>query len=367
VRVPLEPFNKLAPKLQGRAIWIDAGLDALERLDSKKPQPQSFNDYLIYLNGFKSFSAVTGQLFTKSPDKKKIQDFIFEVLDRCIEKTPKWISVPQLPHDLGTGRNKINRLFAEAAGKWKIDRKFAGILIVPLIITHQQQIKLKGERDKRRTALIQAVSSSGADAYWAVESSLSDQDGSGTFETSRFPSLIDLHQELCGSLPNLSISVAGPYWGMNLVLWAKGLVTHFGTGLGNSYQYHVPGGHIAPGKVRIAIPPLRRWAISDPELEPWLAQSLEKLDASDPAHAQFSALLKDFTKIRNDNRAQTAKFYREWMDKLALASPQGRSLALFQDVSTAYVTGKGLPDLPSAEGTARRPERIAKQLMMVSL
>jgi hypothetical protein len=52
-----------------------------------------------------------------------------------------------------------------------------------------------------------------------------------TFDSIRFPALIKFHQEINASLPREAVSVAGPYWGLNLVLWAKGIVKHPAIGI----------------------------------------------------------------------------------------------------------------------------------------
>jgi hypothetical protein len=135
--------------------------------------------------------------------------------------------------------------------------------------------------------------------------------------------------------------------------------------LGNGYQYHVAGGTPKAAKRRIALPPLRRWATANAELETWLSG----LPKTDPAYKDLRDLATGFRKyaFENEARGQVARFYKSWFEKIAAVQPSGRALALYQDFSTAYVLGKPLPDLPDDEGTARRPERIAEQFMLQCL
>jgi hypothetical protein len=215
----------------------------------------------------------------------------------------------------------------------------------------------------------QCYEASGASGIWAVDSSLSDQEGSGTFDKVRFPAIIKLHEELNALLPNNKIAIAGPYWGLNLVLWARGLITNPAVGLGNTYQYHLPGGLVMKqGKTRVALPPLRRWAVASSQLKSWLQQSIAKLSPGDSARTALEDLEMNFSKLQIQGREQIAGFYRDWLNELETVPQQGRALALYQQLSSAFVLGRGLPELPKKdEQAARRPERVAKQLMLVCL
>jgi hypothetical protein len=144
------------------------------------------------------------------------------------------------------------------------------------------------------------------------------------------------------------------------------LVTHPAIGLGNSYQYHVPGSIITGGKSRLALTPIRRLAIATPQLRTWLEKASSQLSASDPTAVDFATMVKDFGKLQVplEGRWQISKFYKGWFDKFSTLPPSGRALALYQDLSSAYVLGKNLPKLPEEEKTARSPARIAKQLML---
>jgi hypothetical protein len=161
-------------------------------------------------------------------------------------------------------------------------------LIVPAIFTNQRQINAKTERNKKLSAVLSSVTAANADGVWVVDSTLNDQDGSKTFEQTRFPALIQLHDELKSQLAEETITVAGPYWGMNIVLWSRGLVKYLAIGLGNSYQYHIPGSVIMGGKSRLALSPIRRWAIATPKLKMWLEKASSQLSATDSTAVAFA-------------------------------------------------------------------------------
>jgi hypothetical protein len=267
-----------------------------------------------------------------------------------------------------SSRNKVNRLLAKATRTWATEQSYSGKLILPIVVTHQRQINKKTDRDPKVKQAKTCYELAGADGFWLVESSLYDQDGAGTFDTVRFPALIRFHQEISAVLPSEAISIGGPYWGLNLVLWVKGLIKFPAVGLGNNFQYHIPGGHLQQGSARVALGPLKRLAVMSPELKQWLTDSLAVVPTSDPSHGQFLNVLRNFERLQSqDSRRQVAKFYKDWFDRIASIPAAGRALALYQDFSSAYVLGKGLPDLPASEKSARRPERVAQQLMMTCL
>jgi hypothetical protein len=194
---------------------------------------------------------------------------------------------------------------------------------------------------------------------------LEDQAGTGNFDKERFPGIIDFFKEL-KIASNPSMVIAGPFWGVGLVLWARGLVSHFAIGMGSTYRYYIAGGMANKPKARIAIGPLRRWACATPDLEVWLKRCLTILPIGTPEHREFSELTKHFSALLSGDTAkrQVARAYREWIDKISTIPAAGRSVALFQDLTAAFVTGKSLPDLPDETGPARRPERVAEQLML---
>lgn len=364
MRVGTEQIEKTRNILPaGPKRWIDGSIDGLHHRDPSKLT----EDYQKHLRRFAEYQTIADPQFQKKPEKPTVHSFVFSVLDFCKQQAPDWLSVPQLPHVNDTGRNKINRLLAETANQWRAKSAFSGRLILPAIFTHQNQINKKTERNKKVMLISQCLSAAGADGLWVADSTLNDQEGSGKFDE-RFPALRNLHDELNHALPGISTTICGPYWGMNLILWARGCARYPGIGLGGTYRYNIPGRK--PNKKRnerIALRPLRRWAIATPLLRNWLAQTIASLDLSDPARTEFVQIENEFSMYlkQSSGKLQTAEFYKSWFDKFSSLPPAGRALALYHDLSSAYVLGKTLKTLPDErEGTARRPERVAQQLMM---
>ena len=358
VRVSLEGAGNLAQRLPAASQrWLDPAIDGMHRWPDWTPQ------YEAYLSRFNDFGRLGDPLFQAKPQSEVVDQCVSAVLDECVRHAPAWLSIPQLPIWDGSRRNKINRCLAASTRKWKLARNYKGKLILPVIFTHQKQLHLRAQTNKRIEQAISCYDLAGANGIWIVESSLADQEGSTTFERTRFPDLVSFHQQLGQTAAGTSISVAGPYWGMNLVVWARGLVRHPAIGIGNSYQYHLPGGVLTSGKTRIALPPLRRWAIASSQLGDWLRQAIKQLPEGDKAHIQLAEISRDFNRISLDGRPQVAKYYKDWLDEIASVPEKGRALALYHDFSSAYVIGKRLPDLPPGEQTARKPYRVAKQFM----
>ncbi len=366
IRLPLETLDRTSPLLPaGPQRWLDPGVDGLE----KWPRWVKLSDsYKAHMERFVGFDRIGNPEFQKKPDKQVVNTFATAVLQESVRRfQPNWLSVPQLPMVNDSGRNKINQLLAAATREWKLRIAYGGKLILPVIFTHQKQINLKTQRNKRIEQIQKCYQLASADGVWSVDSSLSELEGSQTLERTRFEGLINFHKELAEVLPRDNISIGGPYWGMNLLLWARNLVKHPAIGLGSSFQYHLPGGKLMRANVRLALPPLRRTAVASVQLESWLKVSLKRLSEGDEAYKQLSEISNNFQRLSRDirsGREQVAAFYKRWFDSLAAVRPEGRALALYQDLSSAFVSGKSLTELPRSEGTARRPERVARQLML---
>jgi hypothetical protein len=363
MRIGLESIDEIRSKLpSGPKRWVDASIDGLHCKDLSK-----LNDkYRPYLNKFVGYQQIADPQFQKKPDKTIAEQFVNSVLDYCYSESPDWISIPQLPITSDSDRNKINRMFADLTAQWKAKRGYSGKLILPVIFTNQAQINKKTERNKKIVSISACISAARADGIWVVDSTLNDQEGSGKFDE-RFPSLRKFHEELNEKIPQNTMTICGPYWGMNLVLWARGCVHFPAIGLGGSYKYNIPGQKLHKGIIRVALRPLRRWAICSPSLKGWLSETVAGLASSDPVRAEFTTIEKDFAKLQiaPNGKLQIAAFYKSWFNKFSTLSPAGRALALYQDLSSAYVLGKTLKPLPDKrEGTARRPERVAQQLML---
>jgi len=360
IRVSLEKIGSIKGQLpRGIPLWVDAGIDGCHYHLEKEGKP--IPDYIKSLNEHEVLatrSAISG------PEFRRLKIFANGVLNKCYQTEPTWITIPQLPMVEDASRNKINTALAKAAYEWKLETQFKGKLILPLIFTNQRQLAGRTEWRPRMDLALKRYHKGGADGIWVVDSSLSDQMGTRTFRA-RFPVLIDLHKYIRLNWPKGTIVVAGPYWGINLILWVRGLCEYPAIGLGSAYKYYIPGGHLQKGLTRIALPPLRRCAVLGP-LKGWLEKSLEKLNPKDQAFTELSELRDKYDSLLIPSAAkdQIAKFYKNWYDGIAQSPSVGRSLALYQDLSSAYVLGKQLPTLPRAGSTATKPERVAEYYML---
>lgn len=359
VRTTGEALAKFSKQLHEYKVWADAGVDGLERW------PDISDTFRIYISSWAHQDRIGDTDFQKSPDRVKVTEFVISALNQlCMTSHPDWLSVPQLPCVSGSGRNKINRQLANATGAWQQRNRFKGRLVLPFIVTHVSQIKLKQERNKKVDLLCDCLEESGANALWVVDRSLNDLGGASSVKEYRLKAVIELHEQIRDRLPGDLTVVAGPYWGLNLILWCRGLVQHPAIGLGNAFQYHSPGGYVQSAKSRIAINALKRLAVASSSLQTWLQDTLKAISKSDPAFAEMAFLLKSFPHLQIDGRNQVASTYAQWVRRLEQLPSSGRALALYQDFSSAYVFGRPLNLMPLDEGSARRPERIAEQLMM---
>ena len=360
VRVSLERVGLIKAQLpRGIPLWVDAGVDGCDHhlKKEKEPLPE-------YIKRFNGHEVLASRSVIRRPESSRLKVFVTDVLNQCYRLKPAWITIPQLPLVEDASRNKINAALAKAAYEWKLETQFKGKLILPLIFTNQKQLAGRTEWRPRVDLALKRYNKGDADGIWVVDSDLSDQMGTGTFRT-RFARLVDLHTYIRSYFPEGTKVVAGPYWGMNLILWARGLCEYPAIGLGSAYKYYIPGGHLHRGNTRIALPPLRRCAVVGP-LKGWLETSLERLNPKDQAFAELSELRDKYDSllIPSVGRDQIAKFYKSWFDEIAQTPSVGRSLALYQDLSSAYVLGKQLPTLPRAGSAATRPERVAEYYML---
>lgn len=362
VRMTLDKISELSPLLPPKtAYWLDCGFDGFYH------KPDNRTDvWNKYVSKFVHFERFNDASFIAKPEPNVVYEFVDQILSLALKHKPRWISVPQWP--VGNARgNALNRLLAESAGKWRSANAFGGLLILPVIFTHQKQLNKKTDRNRIVEQIRKRCERVPIDGIWCVDSSLCDQDGTQNFEKERFPSLIALLEETIAACGRKLTTVAGPYWGMNLVLWARGLADYPAVALGRGYQYHLSGGKaFSQAKDRLALGPLRRWAVASPELKDWFGKAAAKIAPPDPAHLFFAEISKQFSRVGHGKlaRMQVAKFYKKWFTNIETNPAAGRALALYQDLSSAYVMGKNLPDLPKTEDSARRPERVAQQLML---
>jgi hypothetical protein len=175
---------------------------------------------------------------------------------------------------------------------------------------------------------------------------------------------VALHRELNEEIPS-DIAIAGPYWGLNLVLWARGLIRFPVIGIGSGYQFFMSGGHTQYPTPRIAIPSLKR-LMEAASVQPWLDQAIAALPSSHPASDEFKTIRKQFPALKDASlaRAQVAKFYKEWYESISAIAKSDRAEFLYNDFNSAYILGKKLPDMPDSP---RRPEAVAEMLMSCCL
>ena len=366
VRLPVDRAEPLAKQLAaGMKLWVDPMVDGFGRTKDET----SGKSWEKYVRKAPYYECLYDPEFLSKPTQNKVDEFADYLLDACGRLNPAAISVPQLPLTNDNSRNKINWSLAGASQKWRTAAKYRGFLILPVIITDQKQTNRKTERNKKVKAIAKSYVESSANGFWVVDSSLQDQLASPTFHRTRFPGIISFHEELNEKLENAEIRIAGPYWGLNLVIWARGLVDVIAIGPGRAFQYYLPGGTSFKPNLRLAIPPLRRCSQTGPEFLKWLDQAIGKTGETGKAFQEFSSLRKNYPQLKTQEvaRRQIASFYKDWLDEIAKAHPSGRALALYQDLSSAYVLGKTLPTLPKPEKTARRPERVAEYFMMSCL
>lgn len=363
-RLPLDRAPSLRQYATTAKLWVDPMVDGCDNISnriSKKGKPNRWYEFMKKITAFEKLNDPT---FLVKPNASDIDDFVNHLLDKCLEQNPTWITIPQLPCIDGSGRNKINRALSIATGKWKVARSFTGRLILPVVMTHQNQVNNKSSRNPKVKLAAKCYQESRADGIWVVDQSLSDDSGSSTLQRKRFPGIISLHEELNEAI-STKIRVAGPYWGLNLVLWAKGVVDYPAIGVGTGNQYLLSGGPSRSGRARIALPALRRRVTVTPKLGPWLDKVILKLDVKNPVRAEFEKTRERLTFLndRNRARAQVARFYKRWYDELASNPKSGRTMALFQDLASAYALGRSLPALDD-EGVSRRPESVVEPLMI---
>lgn len=398
-RISLSAADRLRSYIPAEVpLWIDPGTDAYHHFwgdgskwpldissespsqiqakwprdtEGKREDEWKFKLWRKWEGQFNSFHAYRLLADEGCGAKKHADDldrFVAEVLDACLKIRPKWISIPQLP--VGKRRSKVNRRLSEATGSWRIHRAADAQLILPLIITTASTLARKPSRDRVLDQAVECYKVAEANGIWVVDTSLSDRNRSESF-SSRYEKLIEFHETLRRRLGKRAIVIAGPYWGINLVLWARGLSDYPATSLGTTYTYHISCGQPKQGNVRLAIPPLRRWAVVNTDLFDWINGVLEKLSPADSVYNEFLELRQKFKVLKTRDAAanQVARFFSEWFHSIETISPEGRSLALYQELSSAYVLGRQLDPLPKTvvpQGSVKILEagKVAEQLML---
>ncbi|MGC1275990.1 MAG: hypothetical protein WBC44_19975 [Planctomycetaceae bacterium] len=361
VRVPIERMKAIRASLpSGPLLWVDTACDGLEKPNDRKPRPGRPNewyDFVLRQPGVKSLADASNHA---KPLKADVAAFVSSMMDAAAAENPDWITFPQLPLVNGNGRNKINRALAAAAGTWKSKTGFKGKLVLPIVVTKVSQIIGKTERNPKVAQAVACLGDSGAEIFWAVDSSLQEHVSARSLKDDRYPAVIGLHEELKAKLENTT-TVGGPYWALNLILWSRQLVTHPAIGVASGYQYQLSGGFLSTPTPRLAIPSLKRRAVADAQLKTWLGDCLPHIPSTLPvARAEFQDLRTNFQALRSRAKQQVAEFYKRWYDSLTPLTTAASTN--FNDTSAAYQFGKKLPDIPNEEAS-RRPESIVDAIM----
>jgi len=383
VRVSLDKIKRIQADIPSRIpLWLDPAVDAYHHLRTGTwPSDKArWNEWQkgTRKNWERCFKPIAHHevLLQEKPwvkqHRDKVDHFVAALLKNCLGFRPKWITAPQLPLSKGVGRT--NNCLVQATGRWKENSAANVKLVLPVIISDSNVLNTKSSRDKVATETGKRLRKARAEVLWVVDTSLADHHRNAQFPK-RYRNLIEFHSLLNEYLPTGTTTVGGPYWGINLVLWARKLCTFPAVSLGTTYTYHYSCGQPRPGNIRLAIPPIRRWVIQKNELKDWLEKAMGRLSPSDPAYRELSELRNNIVAFRDRRGAvtQVAKFYNEWLRRIQGVAPEGRSLALYQDLSSAYVIGRQLPPLPkevlstSAPMEIREAGKVAEQLMLYCL
>ena len=358
---PYDSTSIFSSMPKGADLWIDPGVDGLFQSDPDKDSPWFKSIVRTGINDLVDISNLV------TPSQKEMNDAVASLLQDCVAHGASWITIPQLPHADSALTNSINSRLAKASNTYLTDIGWSGERILPLILSHSNQTTKKGTRTSKVKALARFAKESASTGLWIVDLKMSDQSGNAKNGDLYFPKLIELMKEAHAAVQPRGPVIAGPYWGLGVVMWARGLATHVAAGCGNGYQYRLPGGKMfaqSEPTRRLAIPPLRRWAKTS-ELELWLAKSAKTLSADSSAATSLKNLHRRFSKllVGTASKRQVAREHLAWVSAISASPTAGRALALYQDLSTAYVRGKQLTNLKAEIGRARMPTLPALQLM----
>lgn len=378
VRLPLDRAADLSKQLgPGVQRWIDPCVDGLQRSTGLT------DDYTNYIAGLKNGHRIRKDGLSGQCSDTEVAEFVSDLMSRAMAVLPAWVTIPQLPF-LSTpdrGRQKLNKQMAMAVDAWKSRSGASVKLVLPVILCERDVLNKKTEwRNKVIASVKQSLQQCHADSIWVVNSELEDEHGSQPNELLRLPGLVRFHGELLDALQGGYAVLAGPYWAMNVVLWARGLIDRPVIGVATGFKYHISGGIARTANDRIALAPLLRRA-EVAGLNTWLQQTqqillsnvtpaaaVQGMGASfGQAAAEFASLSRQLGRLRGElAREQVAAFYRDWLDRLERTAPSMRALALHQEMSSAHVVGRIVGELPEAN-TPRDAGRLARQYMLSCL
>lgn len=356
VRIDQDVLRKIDPSILAGKKWIHQGFETYHFPDDVDLELKA------YFEKKNLHSLLLHDKYRKA-DMQALDAGVLEVLRDAIACSPSTISVPQLPYTPGASRNKINEALAESTAKAFAVLHPTADLILPVIIFYKARISSTTERAKLVKKIQVAANAAQAKKVWIVDASLDDDRGTKSVGEDRIPAIVDLHERLAESLQGTEI-LGGPYWGVNLVLWVRGLISRPCISLGGGFTY-IPRKEGTPRRPnqRVAIPPLKRQAQTI-GLQGWLKAAIPLSRRLPEAHANLVDLQNSLSSITSDlaARRQIVKFYREWIEKLAQLQPSARSLSLYQDLSAAFALGQLLSKVPLPNET-KQPGQIAHQLM----
>jgi hypothetical protein len=151
VRIPLDRADEFVPLIDGSLkLWMDPCVDGMHDIETRRSTDKKTNPWFEFMTKHcSSFESIANPESHKSPDASEITELVSSVMNKCAEYKPTWITIPQFPIVDGVERNKINRLLAKTTAKWRDKGKFGGKLILPMVFTHQAQLKGKTERNPK--------------------------------------------------------------------------------------------------------------------------------------------------------------------------------------------------------------------------
>lgn len=362
IRTPLVYADKVPMDRRNKSLWIDTGLHFCNWPDGSEAVAQ-------FHRRFDPDLRLRDPDFQKKPATDYLRQTVGQILDAGLVFNPGWLSVPMIPLSVGAGRIRMNREICSAVGYWRRDRRLKQGLILPVVVTRQEIVNKLPNCRKALELAVQCFHDSGATGIWVVESSLDDDTGSPSLGKTHFPKLLHFHSELKQRLPSGTVIIGGPYWAMNLILWARRLITFPAIGLGKGFRYYPEGGPpIFPAKNRVAIKPLRRLAVASSQLEAWLTKVAARAGVGSEVMNELRELNRRMGSYTQDSplaKEQIARFYQEWFESIESVPPAGRAVALYQDLSAAFVAGRQLAiPLPKSESPGKHPEQVAQQLML---
>ncbi|MCC6680495.1 MAG: hypothetical protein IT445_06290 [Phycisphaeraceae bacterium] len=361
----------------GWRLWLDPSFDGYDDMmnggwTSNKSELRGWEQWI---RTFPHYQEPTNR---NAADKKRVSQLVHAALSNIVAHKPAAITVPQMTYDASTDSHNINEILAKTAAEWKLSNwTTKGIFILPVVVTDYEVYRTKSKGWGRKINLIQKLfEASRASAVWVVHAKFDDLCGTSSLDKEEFPKLVEFHHQLKSVLPPNTTILAGPYWAINLILWARGYVDIPTISCGSGYKYYPPTRFRPQPKNRIALPSLRRWYSAKPELGKWIRDAKHKFPPHSAVRVELEKIESQFASFigqrgRRPSMLQSATFYEDWIQQIAAVQPAGRALFMFQDFSSALVTGSQIKILLPKDGAlsaeARKPGAAAQQFMLQCL